>query len=294
MKKKTRTKRKASDTRSASKPTTPLNRVRGVIGSKEDWGALRRALDSVKNDGPAKDFQRLYGLSTISEVSAIAFPAGKTIKQPNRIQAVRPLDAAGILKEIAWVVTVLSRITKQINMFVIYREEYFLALLQGNYQTAGEVLDALEKNCGASLWVIENRIALLAINGGFETQKLYVNNLIGSHKRSFVAFFAGNVSERNETRVTKSSYEGRLKERVKSWDLESDKLTYILYKLVGIEDLTTRQACDILAFEAASSGIDLYQTFIDILATVRDATNGSRKKISNELDRLIEIKDFQC
>lgn len=292
LKNKTGVTRRTRATRSASKPTTPLNLLRGAVGDRKNWGLIRTALDSVKNDGSPRDFDRLYALSLTNAMTAVAIAAAKPIKKTGQIQSVSPLDTIGIHQEVSWVTTVLAANTALLNKFVKLREDYRCAISHGMYDAASACLDKIDKECGFSLWTVENRIALAALTGGFERQKSYVSNLLSGERRTFFAFFASNVGERNESRVSKLSFETRLRERAKTWNVKSNQQTYIFFKLVGSSSLTTTEAADILSFEAASSAIDLYETFLDVMVIAKEspATSNYRRVLA-QLAKLDRISD---
>jgi hypothetical protein len=288
---KSSTTRRVRKSHSASKPTSPLNRLRGTIGELKNWGIIRDALDSVKNDGSSRDFDRLFRLSTMNALTAVAFAAAKPIKKIAQIQSAAPLDTIGIYQEIAWVATVLATNSELITKFVKLRNEYIVTLSKGHYEAAEACLAKIDKDCGFSLWSVENRISLTSLSEGFERQKSYVNSIISGDRRTFVAFFASNISERNESRVSMFSFETRLREKAKTWKIKSDQQAYIFFKLIGANSLTPMEAADILSFEAASSPIDLYEAFLEIMIIIKDSLSGNNKRILRLLRKLEKITD---
>lgn len=284
-------KRRESDSRSASKPTTPLNRLRGAVGEKKNWGKLRSALDSAKNDGPARNFDRLYNFSRISPIHGVAIPSGKTIKKHSQLQSVSPLDIANINKEISWAGTIIKSNSILLNKFIKLRQAFVDSVMAGNINKAETALDDIDQSCGLSLWAIENRIAIKALTGGFESPKIYISSIVEKDRRTFAAFFATNIGERNELRVSKNSYETRLREKIKTWRLKPGHEIYILYKLIGAEAQTLSQASEILAFEASSSPIDLYDTFIDVASCIREMPGVHAKDILETVESLRDIDD---
>lgn len=290
-KKKTSATRRERKSHSASKPTTPINRLRGAIGERKNWKSIHNALDSVKNDGSLSDFDRLYKLGAMSALTAIAIAAAKPIKKTVQIQSVAPLDTIGFYREIAWVATILSTNSELITKFVKLRNEYMVTLSKGHFEAAEACLAQIDKDCGLSLWSVENRISLTSLSEGFEQQKSYVNSLISGDRRTFVAFFASNIGERNESRVSKFSFETRLREKAKTWKIKSDQQAYIFFKLIGASSLTPLEAADILSFEAASSPIDLYETFLEIMIIIKDSISGNNERILRLFRKLEKIKD---
>lgn len=225
-------------------------------------------------------------------MTAVAIPAAKPIKKAGQIQSVAPLDTVGIHQEIAWVTTILAANSALLNKFVKLRDEFCIALSNGNYDLASACLDKADQECGLSLWTVENRIAIAALAGGFERQKAYINSLLSGDRRTFVAFFSSNVGERNESRVSKISFETRLRERAKSWNIKSDQQTYIFFKLVGASSLAPIDIADILSFEAASSAVDLYETFLDLMVIAKESfSKNGNSRILTQLAKLKHISD---
>ena len=152
-KKKTSATRRERKSHSASKPTTPLNRLRGVIGERKNWRSIHNALDSVKNDGPSSDFDRLYKLGAMSALTAVAIAAAKPIKKTVQIQSVVPLDTIGFYQEIAWVATILATNSELLTKFVKLRNEYMVKLSKGHYEAAEACLAQIDKDCGFFIMV---------------------------------------------------------------------------------------------------------------------------------------------
>jgi hypothetical protein len=254
-------------------------------------GPISSALDSVKNDGSPRNFDRLFGISRLNPLTAVAIAAVKPIKKTSQIQSVQPLDTITIHREIAWVTTVLASSSELLANFVRLRDEYATTLCSGNFDGAEDFLDEIDKECGLSLWTVENRISLAALSGGFEKQKAYINGVLARERRTFVSFFASNVSERNEARVSKFSFESRLRERAKTWKIKPDQQSYIFFKLLGMSALTQLEAADILSFEAASSMIDLYETFLEIMITAQASLSRYKGQVAAQLEKLGRIDD---
>ncbi|MDP3511424.1 MAG: hypothetical protein Q8S20_01635 [Sulfuritalea sp.] len=248
-------------------------------------------MDSIKNDGSPRDFDRLYRFSLTNIMTAVAIAAAKPVKNTGQIQSVAPLDTIGIRQEIAWVTTVLAANAALIGKFVALRNEFGMALSKGQYDEAGVCLDKVDRECGYSLWAVENRISIAALTGGFERQKAYVNSILSSDRRTFIAFYASNIGERNESRVSRFSFETRLRERAKTWNIKSDQQTYIYFKLVSSSSLTPIEAADILSFEAASSAIDLYETFLNVMVITKDPSSRGHSQVLSHLKKLDRISD---
>lgn len=277
--------------RSASKPTDPLSLVRGALGDRKSPSPIRLALEVAKNEARVGDFERVYGLAQISPMLARAFPASGPSGRANLVHSATPLETTSIYREVAWAANALGAASMRVNAYVPLRNEFCGLFMSGRYGEASLVLNRIDWGFGPSLWAVENRIALLALQGGFDNQKPYVNALLARYKKGFLAFFASNVSERNESRVTAMGYERRLRDRAKSWSISDEFRTYIHFKLLGQLPVTMTGAASLLAYESSSSTIDLFQTFITVLDQIRDLPGLKAASIKSALDGLSGIKD---
>lgn len=285
--------RRIRKSRKSSKPTSPLNQLRGVIGEIKDWGKIKQALEAVKHDAPIGKYAEYFAYANASRIIGIALSSTRLVKKLSRIQSVTPLSTKSLLSEIAWSSIVISQNSKLINDFISLRDEYNLTLTRGHYEAAEKCLDEVDEKCGKSLWSLENKIALKTLAHGFEEQKKYVAEILGKEKGSFSAFYASVIGERNEARVSRDNYAARLIERANSWGIKSDQKAYIFHKLIGTDkNLTPIKAADILSYEAASSPIDLYETFIEILTVIKNQINENSIDVYNIIrSRLGNIKD---
>jgi hypothetical protein len=278
-------------TKSASKPTNPLSLVRGSVGERKNMRPIRLALESAKHEAKVQDFARLYGLARISPLLRLALPAAGPSRRVNSVQATVPLEPAGLSREVAWVANVLEVAAPIINSFFPLRDQVASLTMQGRYGEATLVLNRIDHAYGLSLWSVESRVALLALQAGFDNQKPFVNALTRKFKKSFLAFFAANVSERNESRVTSKGYERRLRERARSWSIPEAQKKYIFYKLLRQLPTSASTAASILAYEASSSTIDLYETFVSIVGAIRYTPAASEEGVRQALSSLASIED---
>jgi len=278
-------------TRSASKPTDPLNRIRGAVGNRKSWAPIHNALDAVKNDANPANYQRLLSLIRVSPMAAAALPALAASRRLSGVQAITPLDTSPIHREILWCASVIAANSEKIADYIALRNTFNELVLRGRYGEATLTLNRIERSFGLTLWTIENRIALLMRQGGFENLRSYVSFVTKTYKRSFLAFFVANVRERNESRVSAKGYERRLRDRAKAWKIESDQRDYIFFRLLGQMPVSPSAAASILAFEAASSLIDLYETFITILTNLSASPDLQHGSIRTALEQLAHIED---
>lgn len=277
--------------RSASKPLTPLGQMRGAVGQKKDWAPLRWALESAKNDAGIPEFRWLYSLAVQSPMLPAAFSASRPSIAGANLQRVAPLETADIYREVAWASVAIASSRERIEKYVPMRSAYEVSLMNGDFDKAYGILERIDRVCGISLWAIENRIALLAAEGGFEKQKTYVDALAKKYKRSFISFYATNIGERNELHVSRKGYETRLRERAKNWEISVQQSDYILFKLLGKTSGTLSAYASLLAYEGASSVIDLYELFVTTLCAISNNPALKKSLVSKSIRALDGIAD---
>lgn len=250
--------------KSASKPTNPLDQIRGAIGVRTSWMPLHTALNAAKTRAPAERFGRLYQLAQTSQQLKIAQPA-VNVRQTNAVlRVIPPLDSTKLKREFSWAALILAQVHEPIREYCALKGEFLRLMLASKYAEALLILNKIDRVAGASLWSLENRIALLGHAFGFQEQRSFVQGLSGKHKKSFLAFFAHNLSERNEASVSLAGYELRLRSRAANWKIDPSHKRYIYFKLLGELSYTDSNFAEILAFESASSPIDLYETFVTV------------------------------
>jgi hypothetical protein len=166
--------------------------------------------------------------------------------------------------EILWSAEVLISHSEKISAFVKRAREYERSLFGYEFAKSIEFLDGIENEFGISLWSIENRIAHFQIAQGLEQQKAYVNIIRGAHVSNPVAVFAFYVSERNESATNPARFKQQMAERAASWPVQQEYRNYLLYKISNDWSFSLKTCSDILRFEATSSVLDYYETFVRI------------------------------
>lgn len=282
--------------KSASKPTTPRGQLRGAVGAKKNWQQLRIALEAIKHDAAPIEFAKLLGLAEQSPLLPVAIAAANSLRKRAPVQSVDPLATATLSRELIWVCLILARGAKPISTYARQRDNFFHFWLLGDFDTAIAELDHIDEEHGLSLWSIENRIALLSgTPGGFEAQKTFVAKIRKANQHSFLSFYAANIGERNETRVSRKGYESRLRDRANKWKkIEESKVTYIFFHLLDPHHLSNQDYADVLAYEASSSTIDLYETTIRILSNLSEEEARLNSLVREAIRALAPIDDHRA
>ncbi|MGT2455433.1 hypothetical protein ACU4GI_20250 [Cupriavidus basilensis] len=251
-------------TKSASKPTNPMNLLRGAIGQKSAK-PLQVALDAFKAEGPVANFGLAYVLASQNPNFASAFSPSKRITQQGVLGLQAPLATASWAREMAWAAVAIFFKRELVDAFVGLRSQFFQRLVNEEFSEAERLLDEIVARCGESLWVLENRIVLLTVSGGFERQKKFVQALTKERGRSNISFFASHFGERNEPRVTAASFIQQFEARAKTWGLDEAATSFLSYKLTNRVAANEIAYATILANESAYSVIDLYESLLDLL-----------------------------
>ena len=178
---------------------------------------------------------------------------------PNRLVAF----TGDLQKELNWVSVSILTYASAISGFVGHSLAFQRAFLLGNYQRAQELLDTVIQSYGVSLWTMDKTFLLKERVEGLEANKRFLTELVGDKNSNvMVTYLANYVSMRAETKISPESYRLALN---RALDFGPDYLAirdYLLYRLDHVDvDLPTG-ATHIAFFEASSTVIDRYLTFI--------------------------------
>lgn len=276
--------------RSSSKPTSPINLFRGAIGTKK-VKHLAIALEEFKAKGQVEKFPTIYSLASHNKNFHNIITASRKVKDLGQLGNPHLLKPASLYRELQWAAVVCFFAGSLINKFINLRNEFYLELSQNNILRASEILDQIDKTCGKSLWVVENRICLLSTTDGFETQKKYITSITKEFPRKNIAFMAANISERNEQRVTAKAFEQRLRHRATNWDITGEQLSHIFYRLCNTIESSEEAYSAVLAYEASYSAIDLYEALLSVARRAKKMPFYEQASTEAAIEYLVNIND---
>jgi len=185
----------------------------------------------------------------------------------NDLWVASPLAPVSLVREIAWAHAVMRRSAAVLTNFRQAAESYEIALLEGDFDKATNILDGIDQRAGASLWSLETRLALLQRAHGLEAQKAYVSEVLAIRGRhDVVAFLVHHLSRRNEPSTTPLRYEQQLDVMTEPWTGSEDLAAYVKYRLVNRLPRDARGQANLLRFESSASTIDHYETFVTLSA----------------------------
>jgi len=165
--------------------------------------------------------------------------------------------------EIKWCTSYLSYFDDLLTHFIDAREDFNYNILLGNYNIAEDILDGLQNSFGFSLWGIKSRLLLYQEKKGLEKQKELSKHIREKAlDKSFVQAISYYNSLKNEPNVSPGGFSQEMDDLDKEQEIPNSVAIYLKYHAItsfvpSLNDLNL-----VLATEAASSVIDLYESLI--------------------------------
>lgn len=276
------TSRRAMAKKDAPRIQKAKNAVRGTFNTptasylelQKRYGAPRRSQADLILGG-------LASLDTIEVEPFLRWLSGFPSRRAN-VFPMRPVTELSGLKfspvetrmslaaRIQFLSMLLADARPKIAAFDVQRSSFETALIAGEYDTAIQVLDAIQEDHGLSLWGIELRIAVLQMYRGLEAQKEYVAGITSSAPRTAPAVSASWISQRNEEGTIYARFRSRLRSSMANWKTR-ESVTAAYGYLLGVDtfsSLSDEQASAVLASVASVSLIDAYMTTRDALSSL--------------------------
>lgn len=91
--------------------------------------------------------------------------------------------------ELKFYTALFSFFKDNLKMFIKLKNEFEHNFMNGSYENAKVNLEKMKKECGYSLWYIENKINLLELFGTPKIQKEYVRTIVDNEKNEFFVKF---------------------------------------------------------------------------------------------------------
>ncbi|MFD2233539.1 hypothetical protein [Phaeospirillum tilakii] len=190
--------------------------------------------------------------------------------------------------EVAWVCELIRANAHLLNRFLADSAALERLLLQGNFNECLDIIREIESYSGASIWAVENRIAILQRSGGLEAQKEYASLVRMNRTRSDVfGFMVHNISYRAEDSVTAFRFTSFMKDYLDNQPIPKGLNEYLSYRLACLCPNTHDGIASILRHEQVSSPIDLYDTFVDLVQYA--LTSGQRDVADIFLNEVVAL-----
>lgn len=199
------------------------------------------------------------------------------------------LQEISIEGELLWTSSVLSLYADRLGDFVKLRDKYYFAHENANYDQATNILDQIQKEFGYSIWLIGNRLQLLQVTKGLESQKTWLENVLSTEGiNQLIAWVAYFISVRTEENVSYSSFVSELSEILEiKWLRDYAKLHFLPSECASIDDPDLP-----ISMEEPHPIIDRFETFVAmalVYCTKVDAS--SRATLIASLEQLEGVND---
>ncbi len=180
----------------------------------------------------------------------------------------------------------------ELNDFLVRKNKYETEFIKGDYSEAENNLNEIEDLFGVSLWLLENRIALIGKSKGFEDMKHYTGTIENDENiNGLLRYLTRYISVRAEENMSSERYRSIVRKVVAelhSRHLE-DVATYVQFRLDRFGEIQNDHLAFILYSESDSSIIDRYLTFVYICQYVcsYDVLVKSNESVSNAVSLLL-------
>lgn len=184
--------------------------------------------------------------------------------------------------ELNWYIAHINNFKEQINLFLLYRNQYENFLILGKYEQALEMLNKINKEICVSIWGLDNLFILAESESGLEKNKEILANVNSKGCNSWVSIFADLFSFKAEKGVNNRQYLHRI-ERLFS-NVTDDIKSFFEEKLYPIYNISMNNIYDLLYYNKRLSIIDMYNVLIKIF--VRSISDSCLKEESFQIIRV--------
>jgi hypothetical protein len=157
--------------------------------------------------------------------------------------------------------------------------------LSGDIASARKSIESIEREFGATIRLLEVKIALEQFYFGLEAQKKLCAKMRGSKHAGLIGFLIYYISMRNEPSVPLSRYENIVGNRIEGLK-DGPFRDYIAFRLAEKIPTSQRSMANVLRIEEAHSVFDLYDTFLKITAGDVLETSIALKAAQNQVNAL--------
>ena len=207
-------------------------------------------------------------------VSVIPYPTLLELKK--QIPVLGTLDLS---RELLWAANYFKKHLPKINGFIKEAHSLEASPMLGHFSKASTLLDNISREYGASLWWLETNLAFLQLASGLEVQKAYVKAVRAARGNDLLSVICFYLSQNNEDTTNPFRFRSRFAEESRSWNINEDFRRYLRYRVADDWILDSYTLSAILRFEASSSVIDYYETFMHVALRCIASSNGEFKKL---------------
>jgi len=197
--------------------------------------------------------------------------------------------AKNFISEINWTLISIRKYAFQINLFILYKEDFEQNLLTGNYKEAEKYLDKIENEICFSLWTLENRFLLKELENKSPESKDLLNHFNSINKsESFTKSLANYLRIRAEKTLSVNRFHLDLKFALSKMTgfKKEEHTNYYLFKLSFLNHLDFANFGEIISYDFEHSIIDRYLNLRKVLSVLLTTAN-------SKLDSLEEGKSVR-
>lgn len=267
---------------------SPIAKIKNTVRGRTDRGL---ALQEVAATAPAELLPKLATWAA----SALRYDIFRGL-EPNNLSDLEISNLGNLPnleRALLWCAAVLKAKTESVQAFIDLRNRFEAELLLGDSASCFRTLDEIDRRCGPSLWGISNRIGLLQVSNGIESQKEYVRSIYRSRAQKFVKFLCYWWSVRAENDISAFRFMSRIGKQLDVWELTTGPRAYIDYHF---RSAFPSAGDELLLLQSiySSNIIDFYQLFIDLAATTIVEERESAELFSATAASLLEtFKDVR-
>jgi len=184
--------------------------------------------------------------------------------------------AKHFINEINWTLVSIRKYSYQINLFILYKEDFEKNLLTHNYREAEKYLDKIENEICFSLWTLENRFLLKELENKSSENKDFLNHFNSINKSdNYTKSIANYLSIRAERTLSVNRYHTDLQFALSKMNGSKvqEHTDYYLFKLSFLNHLDFTKFSEIVSYDFEHSIIDRYLNLRKVLSVLLTTTN---------------------
>lgn len=196
------------------------------------------------------------------------------------------LEPQDLEREILWAKACLLQYADQLSRFLKLTEDYEDLFLKSRFEECHSVLDSVEQEFGASLWLLKHKLALLQTGNGPEALRGYATEVQATApENGFVAFLVYFLSLRNDSSISFEGFTRLYFEKMDKVEMRPDFVDYIKFHVLLDVGLSNESFANILRIEFFGAAIDYYETIITL---ARVAIARGRKELFETFTSVVQ------
>lgn len=226
---------------------------------------IMRTLSNLRQVTPANLYSDMVQLALSlarhrDTISSSAFPRSILM-----LRSLPPLQPIGMEREFRWFGGYIPLFSQALSRYIALSCEFEKVLLKGKYSDSEKILNQIEEEFGFSIWLIKNRIALLQLSKGLESQKKYTADIRQQAlERGILPFIAHFESQLAEPLVTPELFTQEFTEILSNVRIPDWVKAYLRYHITLDRTKSPDEIASILRYESTNSVIDYYEAILEM------------------------------